>query len=102
MSQPLSAVAKTLQEAGDVVADIAADIADLDPGARAFGANGPGALGELGRDLHRQCVAALAARAQEALAHRARLREAADLVARAALGYAAADEGQHWRGPEAR
>ncbi len=69
-----------------------AGLATLDPGAATFGGDGPGVLGELGRDLHHHWQRALDARAREAAAHGARLDDAADVVARAAADYADTDD----------
>ena len=85
-------LAGRLAAAGDRLADAGATLGGRDPGARAFGASGPGRLGELGRDLHALCADALAARAREAAAHGARLADVAATVRAAAAAYAAADE----------
>jgi hypothetical protein len=50
-------------------------LADAGPGPAAFGGDGPGRVGEVGRALHRQWSAALVAREREAAAHGARLGE---------------------------
>jgi hypothetical protein len=100
MSQPLTAAVGALRQASESLADAAAGLVDLDPGAGAFGTDGPGVLGELGRDLHAQCVAALVARGREAAAHQAHLDEAAEIVRRAASSYATADDGPRRRAQE--
>ena len=71
-----------------------------DPGATAFGGNGAGRLGELGRLLHRQWQGALDARAREAAAHGARVADVADGLARAAAGYADIDHSASKAHPE--
>jgi hypothetical protein len=71
-----------------------------DPGAMAFGGNGAGRLGELGRLLHRQWQGALDARAREAAAHGARVEDVADALARAAAGYADIDHSTSKQHPE--
>ena len=55
------------QLAGDVT-QAASRLAQADPGARAFAADGTGALHAIGRTLHAQWVSALAAREREAAA----------------------------------
>jgi hypothetical protein len=80
---------------GTVGTELTAAAATLfrhDPGADAFGAAAVGRLGALGRDLHATYLAALDDRAREAAAHGARLSATADALARAAAGYAAADD----------
>src|SRR5690349_7279538 len=80
-----------LADAGSGLAAVAAALPRTDPGAAAFGADATGRFGDLGRELHRGLVAALDARAREALAGDARLTELADAVARAGTAYADAD-----------
>ncbi len=83
--------AARLAAAGAEMSGAAAALPRADPGGGPFGADGPGRLGDLGRDLHRGYLVAVEARAREAAAHGARLSAVADAVARAAAGYAAAD-----------
>jgi hypothetical protein len=64
----------------------------LDPPAEAFGADGAGRPGRLGRDLHTHWTAVLDARAREATDAVARLSEAADAVRLARRRYAETDE----------
>jgi hypothetical protein len=71
-----------------------------DPGAAAFGGDGAGRLGELGRLLHRNWQSALDARAREAAAHGARVDDVADGLARAAAGYAEIDYSTSKQHPE--
>jgi hypothetical protein len=59
--------------------------------AEAFGAGGPGRLGELGADLHHCWQNAITARAREARAQADRLSETGDRVERARRAYAEAD-----------
>ena len=91
MSETLSGTVSSLRRAGELLSG--GELAALDPGAPAFGAGGPGRLGELGRDLHLLWQRTLDARIREAVTHAARLDELADAVARAASGYADVDEG---------
>jgi hypothetical protein len=83
--------------AGDEMAAAAAVLAGCGPGAAAFGADAPGRLGELGRELHARCATALAARAREAAAHGARLVDAAAALRLAAAGYREAERGARAR-----
>ncbi len=62
------------------------------PAPTAFGAGGPGRLGDLGRELYLQWQRGLDARAREAQAHAARMHDLADLVSRSAGGFADANE----------
>jgi hypothetical protein len=94
----LDELAARLAEAGAELAAAAATLPRCDPGPAAFGAEGTGRLGELGRDLHRGYVAAIETRAREAAAHGARLSVTADAVRRAAAGYAEADDAARQRG----
>ena len=87
-----AAAAGPLRDAASAVAAGARSLTSADPGARAFGSDGPGRLGELGRELHRTGVAALDARLREAVALSDRLLAVADGVAKAAARYAQADQ----------
>jgi hypothetical protein len=82
---------------GDRLAGTGATLGARDPGARAFGADAPGRLGDLGRALHGRCASALAARAREAAAHGARLVDVAGALREAAAGYADAEHTAHQR-----
>lgn len=73
--------------AGEEMARVAAVLVGCDPGPGAFGAHAPGRLGELGRELHARCAAALTARAREAAAHGARLADTAAALRLASAGY---------------
>jgi hypothetical protein len=84
-------LADRLERAGDRLTAGAASVADADPGARAFGADNPGRMGEVGCLLHRRWSAALTARAREAAAHGARLADRAEGLRLAASRYADAE-----------
>ncbi len=83
----LNDLADRLDSVGDAIAGTGTTLARLDPGARAFGGDAPGALGELGRRLYNGWSAAVAARSREAAAHAGRLADAAYAVRQAAAGY---------------
>ena len=99
MSESLSDAVAALRNTGARLEDTGAAMRTLDPGAGAFG-EGPGRLGELGQDLHRQWQRCLDARTREALTHAARLAEVADAVRRAGAGYAEMDDNAQRRHPE--
>jgi hypothetical protein len=99
MSDTLSGAAAALRHTGAQLEDASAALRALDPGAGVFG-DGPGRLGALGQDLHRQWQRCLDARAREAQTHAARLAEVADAVRRAGAGYAEMDDNAHRRHPE--
>ena len=98
----LHEIAARLAAAGTGVSAVATDLPRADPGAAAFGADATGRLGDLARDLHRCCVAALDARAREARTGGARLAEIADAVGRAGEAYDDADHAARARAPEWR
>lgn len=100
MSETLSGSVAALREVGGMLADAGGRLGGCDPGPRAFGADGPGRLGELGRALHQQWQRALDARSREAAAHGARLEDAADLVVRVAAEYAEIDQSASRAQPE--
>jgi Excreted virulence factor EspC, type VII ESX diderm len=91
MNETLAGTVSLLRRAATTVTEAGARIGGYDPGPRAFGADGPGDLGELGRQLHQRWLRALDARAREAAALGARLDDAADALVRAAASYADAD-----------
>jgi hypothetical protein len=93
----LDDIAARLAEAGAELTAVAATLPGHEPGAEAFGAAAAGQLGLLGRQLHRAYAVALDARGREAAGHGARLSTVADAVARAATGYAAADDAARGR-----
>ncbi|WP_432984907.1 hypothetical protein [Dactylosporangium sp. CA-233914] len=88
----LEELARRLEEAGDELAGASTTLNIVDPGARVLGADSDGALGQLGRDLHRLLAAALTSRGREASAHGARLAETAHAVRRVAAEYRSAEE----------
>ena len=85
-------LAGRIDATGDVLANASTTLSLIDPGARAFGADAVGRLGELGRALHRQFVTGLAARGREAAAHGARLADTAQSLRLVADGYRGADD----------
>lgn len=88
----LDDLAERLDSAGDELATASTTLSLIDPGARVLGADAPGALGELGRDLHRRLATALTARGAEAAAHGARLAETAQALRQVAGGYRSAEQ----------
>jgi hypothetical protein len=88
----LDDLADGLDAAGDELAGASTTVTLVDPGSRAFGADAPGALGELGRALHLRLSAALTARSREAAAHGARFADAAQSMRRVAEGYHDAED----------
>jgi hypothetical protein len=100
MSETLSGTVSALRQAENTLAGAEDRLLTLAPGAEAFGAGGPGRLGELGRDLHRRWQLAIEARGREAAAHAGRLQETADAVSRAARGYGDVDASARQRHPE--
>lgn len=80
----LAGTVRAIHATADLLGDAEQRLPAVDPGATAFGARGLGLLGEVGQEAYRQWQAALNARAQEARAHAARVRDLADLVDRAA------------------
>lgn len=93
MNETLASTARLLRQAATTVTEAGARVGGYDPGPHAFGADGPGEFGELGRLLHQRWLRALDARAREAAALGARLDDAADALARAAADYAETDRG---------
>jgi hypothetical protein len=83
---------RRLADADAALSDTAAALPGSGPGPAAFGADGPGALGELAADLHRLWATAVDARTREAAAHAARLSDVADAVSRADTGYGDVDD----------
>jgi len=94
-----NAVAR-LRAAADAMHDFGQQFSTVDPGPSAFGAGGPGRLGELGRELYLVWQGAFDARVSEATAQAERLAELADATARAGDGYAEADESARRQHPE--
>ncbi len=92
MSETLSGAVTALRQASEMLGNASVRLAALDPSAAAFGAGGPGRLGDVGRDLYFQWQRALDARVREAAAHGARLTEISDAVARASAAYSDMDD----------
>jgi hypothetical protein len=90
-------LAHRVSAVADEVASAAARLGLSDPGARAFGADGPGHLGELSRQLYATWSAGLAGREREAAAHGARLTDLATALRTAAEGYRDAEQSAHQR-----
>jgi hypothetical protein len=82
---------------GAEVSAAATRLSRVGPGPVAFGGDGPGRLGELGRALHARWAGALAAREREATAAGARLTDLAGALRTAAAGYRAAEDSAHRR-----
>jgi hypothetical protein len=92
MKETLSGAVAAIRSVADLLGEAGQRIPVIDPGARVFGAGGPGRLGEMGRDLYLHWQRALDARAREAQAHAARIHDLADLVNQAAAGLTGANE----------
>ena len=88
-------VAGRIAVLGDDLSGAAVRLAAADPGARAFAADGPGALFRVGADLRAGYQAALAARERELPAHGARLTDLAGALRLAAERYADAEHRSH-------
>jgi hypothetical protein len=99
MSGPRQA-ATALDAAATIVTGASGTLGGLGGGPAGFGADAPGRLGELGRELFGQWDQALAARSREAAAAGARLADAAQALRLIAGGYADVDEGARRRHPE--
>ena len=90
-------LAHRVSAVADEVAGAAARLGLTDPGARAFGGDGPGHLGELSRQLYATWSAGLASREREAAACGARLTDLAAALRTAAEGYRDAERAAHQR-----
>ena len=90
-------VAGRVSVAADELTGTSLRLGLVGPPATAFAGDGPGRLGELGRDLHAVWDAALAAREREVAAHAARLTDLAAALRMAADGYREADAAGHRR-----
>jgi hypothetical protein len=88
----LEDLARRLDSAADELAGASTTLSLVDPGARAAGAEGTGALGRAGRDLHRLLATGLTARGAEAAAHAARLAETAHALRQASAAYESAED----------
>lgn len=98
MDETLSGAVVAIRVTGDLLGESGQQLPAVDPGADAFGAGGPGRLGDVGRDLYLQWQRGLEARVREAQAHAARVQEYADLVSRTVGSFADANDsarGQH-------
>lgn len=91
MSGPRQA-ATALESVATTVTGASGGLGGLGGGAAGFGADAPGRLGELGRELFGAWDAALAARSREAAAAGARLADAAQALRLIAGGYADVDD----------
>jgi hypothetical protein len=78
---------KQLDAVATRLARAATALPRLDPGARAFGADGPGRLGDLGRAMSAQFTAALDASDRQAGTAATTVGELSDGMRRAAAGY---------------
>ena len=87
----LDELEKRLDAATTRLARAAGALPRLEPGARAFGADGPGRLGDLGRAMSAQFTAALDARDRQASRAATTLGNLSDGVRHAAAGYREAD-----------
>jgi hypothetical protein len=86
MTETVSGAVSALRATAEMLDETHRALPTADPGATAFGAGGPGRLGDTGRDLYLLWQRTLDGRAREAAAHAARLEDLADLAARAAGG----------------
>jgi hypothetical protein len=82
---------KRLDAAATRLTRAAAALQRLDPGARAFGADGPGRLGDLGRAMSSQFTAALDVRDRQAGTAATTVGNLSDGMRHAAAGYRDAD-----------
>ncbi|GIF74090.1 hypothetical protein [Asanoa siamensis] len=89
MTAPLGRVARDLDE---LAAGLGGGLAAVDPGPGAFGADLPGRLGVLGRDLHARWSAEVGERARTVDALAARLTDTAATLRTAGGGYAGAED----------
>jgi hypothetical protein len=83
MTETVSGAVSALRATAEMLDEANRALPTADPGATAFGAGGPGRLGDAGRDLYLLWQRTLDTRAREAAAHGARLQ---DLAAQAAGG----------------
>jgi hypothetical protein len=96
----LRQLAARLDESAALLSDAAHMMPAVGPPAPAFGVDGPGRLGELGRTLHGVWVDVVGARAREAATTAARLADAATALRAISDAYADADEAARRRRPE--
>ncbi|HEY7222325.1 MAG TPA: hypothetical protein VH561_01715 [Micromonosporaceae bacterium] len=88
----LAEAVAALHASADLLGEAAQKLPTIDPGPAAFGTDGPGVLGEAGRETYLRWQSALDARAREARSHAARIWDLVEVVGRAAGGLAEADE----------
>jgi len=100
MTDTVSGALNALRSTADLLSTTGRELSATDPGPAAFGAGGPGRLGELGRDLYLHWQRTLDARGREATATAARLQDLADLAGRAAGGFREAEQNAHRGQPE--
>src|SRR5262245_36062971 len=86
MTETVSGAVSALRATAEMLDEANRALPAADPGATAFGAGGPGRLGDTGRDLYLLWQRTLDSRAREAAAHSARLQDLADLATQAAGG----------------
>ncbi|GAB3964803.1 hypothetical protein V1634_00890 [Plantactinospora veratri] len=92
-------LARQLDTAAGDLAGLARRLPYAGPGGGAFGADGPGRLGEIGATLHRQWSAALDNRARELLATAERLTDTGTALRVAETAYADSDTAAYRRRP---
>lgn len=93
-------VARRLAGAAEAVADAGNGLAVDGPTGHDFGADAPGRLGEVGRELYGRWLAAADDRCREAADASARLAELAETLRRAAAAYDDTDHAARRRQPE--
>ncbi len=93
----IAEIADRVGTVADEVSGAGARLGLIQPGPGAFGGDGPGRLGELGRDLYGAWQAAIAAREREAAGHGARLTDLAAALRRSAEGYRQVEDEAHRR-----
>lgn len=98
--ESLPHLAARFDEAAATLTGAGRRLVDLEQPGTAFGADAPGRLGEFGRALHGQWLAAFGARSREAVAAGARLADTAGTLRIVAADYADADEAARRRRPE--
>ncbi|HEY8534145.1 MAG TPA: hypothetical protein VIL44_09810 [Micromonospora sp.] len=91
--------ARRLDEAAALLSATAPAAVNLTPAASAFGADAPGRIGELGRALYAEVVAAATARSREARVAAGWLAETADALRAAGDAYAETDAAARRRMP---
>jgi hypothetical protein len=89
--ESLTGTVSAIRAAADLLGETGRWLSLTDPGPAAFGADGPGRLGEFGQQAYGQWGAATEARVREAHAHAARAHELAEVIGRAAGGLGDAD-----------